>query len=127
MGYPLLLAEVAPWLLGRRLLGWCVRQLKRRGRLQPVTVHFSNLGNVDALNRHGTRAQLAEHAFFTPALGPYVGCVGLGGRLYLGITYPRSEVDGIVIDRALHSFDRALEDLATPCTISNFSGGRTAP
>ena len=70
MGYPLLLAELAPWLLGRRLLGWCVRQLKRRGRLQPVTVHFSNLGNVDALNRHGTRAQLAEHASSPPRSAP---------------------------------------------------------
>jgi hypothetical protein len=111
MSLPLLLAELTPRLIGRRLLGWYVRALKRRGRLEQVTLHYSNLGDVDLLNGHGDRAQADALAFFTPALGPYVGCVGLGGRLYLGVTYPRSEVDEAIIERLLADFDGKLAAL----------------
>jgi hypothetical protein len=111
MSVPLLLAELAPRLVGRRLLGACVRLLKRRRRLAQVTVHYSNLGAVDVLNRHGDRARLEGLAFFTPALGPYVGCVGLDGRLSLGLTYPRSEIDAAAVRGALADFDRKLAEL----------------
>jgi hypothetical protein len=111
MSVPLLLAELAPRLLGRRLLGWCVRALKRRARLAQVTLHCSNLGDVDLLNRHGVRARAASLVFFTPALGPYVGCVGLAGRLSLGVSYPRAEIDGGVIDDVLSDFDGNLRAL----------------
>jgi hypothetical protein len=111
MSYPLLRAELAPRLLGRRLYGACARWFKRRGFLQDVTLHISNLGSVDRLNRHGDRAQAGALAFFTPALGPYVGCVGLGGCLYLGVSYPRSEVDEAAIKQALIDFDRQLAAL----------------
>jgi hypothetical protein len=111
MSVPLLLAELAPRLVGRRLLGWCVRLLKRRGRLAQVTVHCSNLGDVELLNRHGDRARAEGLAFFTPALGPYVGCVGLGDRLSLGVTYPRSEIEETVMKAVLADFDRKLAEL----------------
>jgi hypothetical protein len=111
MSYPLLHAELAPRLLGRRLYGACARWFKRRGWLQDVTLHISNLGSVDRLNRHGDRAQASALAFFTPALGPYVGCVGLGGRLYLGVSYPRAEVDETAIKQALADFDAQLAAL----------------
>jgi hypothetical protein len=111
MSVPLLLAELAPRLLGRRLLAWCVRALKRRARLAQVTLHYSNLGDVDLLNRHGARARAGSLAFFTPALGPYVGCVGLAGRLSLGVSYPRAEIGGSVIDDVLSDFDSHLRAL----------------
>jgi NRPS condensation-like uncharacterized protein len=114
MSYPFLLAELTHWLLGRTGLARAVRILKRRGRLQPITFHYSNLGSVDALNAAGGRAQLAALHFFTPAIGPYVGCVGLADRLSLGITYPASEIDGAVIDRILVTFDALLADPARP-------------
>ena len=124
MGVPLLLAELAPRLLGRRLLGWCVRALKRRGRLAQVTVHCSNLGDADLLNGHGATARADALAFVTPALGPYVGSVGLGGRMYLGVTYPRAEIDETVIDGALADFERGLRALTG--TSRRMASGRSA-
>lgn len=116
MIHPLLLEALAPVLLGRRLFGWCARRLKRKGRLRQVTLHYSNLGGVDFLNQHGPHAQLDQLAFFTPALGPYVGCVGLAGHLYLGVTYPASEIDAAVIAQALRTFDALWEKLGVVST-----------
>ncbi|HEY0709289.1 MAG TPA: hypothetical protein VGG33_20935, partial [Polyangia bacterium] len=105
MSTPLLLAELTPRLLGRRLLARAATALKRRGRLAPVTFHFSNLGSVDALNRLGPHARLDSLHFFTPAVGPYVGCIGLNDRLCLAVTYPAWEISDTEVDAVLASFD----------------------
>jgi NRPS condensation-like uncharacterized protein len=111
MSYPLLMAELPPLLLGRRLLGRAAAALKRRGKLQPITFHYSSLGSVDGLNGQGDRAQVAELNFFTLAVGPYIGCVGMGNRLHLGITYPRREISDQAMAEILTDFDQRLARL----------------
>lgn len=108
MSFPLIAAELTPRLLGRALLGRAAQALKRRGRLQPVTFHYSNLGNLESLNRFGARAQLDQLTTFGPAVGPFFCSGGLADRLSLGITYPAAEIDEVEIDEVLKSAERAL-------------------
>jgi NRPS condensation-like uncharacterized protein len=108
LSYPLLVAALTPRLLGRKLLGRAALALKQRGRLEPITFHLSNLGNVDALNSFGPHARLSHLHFFTPAVGPYIGCVGLEDRLFIALTYATDELNDSQVDALLAHVDSTL-------------------
>lgn len=130
MSYPLVVAEIVSR-TGRKLFGMIAAAAKRRGKLPPMTCHYSNLGNVDVLNAKDATIRLRELLPIAPNVGPFLVTSGLGDTLALSMSYAREEVTEREVYALLERLDEAmrsiaLEETATPAASSGAEAVRIA-
>ncbi len=77
-------------LMGKKLFARGARYAKKSGQL-PITAYFSNLGNLNRLNSHGTKAQVCEAIASIPHYGLFITVSGLDEGINVNISYPEAE------------------------------------
>jgi NRPS condensation-like uncharacterized protein len=123
-GFGLLLDEIGTW-IGLRLYSLAARRLKTRGKLAPMSAHYSTVGSVDFFARHD--AGLCEFSGYAPNTGLFVTSVSFRDELRMGIIYPAggltpSEVNAVAVELegALAELSQ-LEPAAEPATVSDMA------
>lgn len=84
-GFGLLMDELSTW-IGLRLYGLAARRLKTRGKLTPMSAHYSTVGSVDHLLRHDVG--LVDMAGYAPNTGLFVTSMGFRDQLRMALIYP---------------------------------------
>jgi NRPS condensation-like uncharacterized protein len=110
---PLMLYEVLP-IIGRRLYSLLVVGAKQRGKIPPMSVHFSNLGMAEHIQPKDAKVRIAE--VWPTAMGttPVFGLVTLGDKVLLATNTQDDEIDPQDVDAFLHALDGQLRALIAP-------------
>ena len=102
--YPFLLNKLST-LLGIRIYAWLASYLiKKKDTLLPSCL-YSNLGNLDRLNSHGTRARLTEALATVGQMGIFFTASTIDGRMSTNVSYPTDEYS----DDEIREFIRTVE------------------
>ncbi len=109
MSYPLLQQELAS-LLGPTFFSVGARVGKRLGLVPVNTCHYSNLGDIQALNRHGG-TKVAEFYGTAPNVCPFITTMGLGDRVSLAASFDRGEISDLDADVFMDAVGRAIVEL----------------
>ncbi len=107
MSYPLLLQELATY-LGPSFFRLGARVGKRFGWVPANTCHYSNLGDVDSLNRHGERSKLVEFTAIAPNVCPFFTTQGMNGQVFLAASFQRDELSDEDADALVGDVERTL-------------------
>ncbi|MDE2401121.1 MAG: hypothetical protein KGL90_05615 [Burkholderiales bacterium] len=110
---PLMVYEWLP-IIGRTLYSHFIVKSKAKGSFPPVSCHFSNLGNAEALQPTDPQVRLTELWPSTLSTAVIIGLVSLGGKFLLPIVYQRDETDDPAIDRFRQILDAQLVAIAPP-------------
>jgi NRPS condensation-like uncharacterized protein len=110
---PLMLYEVLP-IIGRRLYSLLVVGAKQRGKIPPMSVHFSNLGMAEHIQPKDAKVRIAE--VWPTAMGttPVFGLVTLGDKVLLATNTQDDEIDPQDVDAFLQALDGQLRALIAP-------------
>jgi len=111
MSYPLLVAELYA-AIGRKLFGLAALASKRRGRLPAMTCHYSNLGNLDALNAKDATIRIGGLLATAPNVGPFIVTSGLGDSLALTLSYAKNEATDAEVHALFDRLDDAIRAIA---------------
>ncbi|MBK7778783.1 MAG: hypothetical protein IPI43_32505 [Sandaracinaceae bacterium] len=91
------------------------RRLKTRGKLTPMSAHYSTVGSVDFFARHDVG--LCEFAGFAPNTGLFVTSVSFRDELRMGIIYPAGGLTTAEVKTLAVELEDALAELGqTPAT-----------
>lgn len=109
---PLLLYECLPW-MGKTLYSRLLLSLKRRGKLDDVSCHFTNLGDTDTVHPQGAVTRLAHMWPATNSTGLLVATGSLAGRQFLVLSHPQDEIPAEAVVRFRALLDKQLQALDT--------------
>jgi hypothetical protein len=107
--YPFLLNKLST-LMGVRLYRRLVHHLKKKGTLYPWCI-FSNLGNVDRLNSHGTHARLTEVLATVAQMGIFLTASSIDGRMSTNVSYPSDEFTSNEIREFIRTVEESLGEI----------------
>lgn len=107
---PLLLYEWLP-LIGRTLYSKILLQAKRKGSLEQVSAHFTNLGPAEFIHPEGAQLKLSDMWPATNGTGLLIGALSLNGRQLLSIIHPRDEYPVESIKQFVASLDAQVTNL----------------
>jgi NRPS condensation-like uncharacterized protein len=108
--YPFLLNKMST-LLGIRIYAWLARYLiKKKDTLLPSCL-YSNLGNLDRLNSHGTHARLTEALATVGQMGIFFTASTIDGRMSTNVSYPSDEYSDGEIREFIHSVEVSLGEI----------------
>ncbi|MEY4763518.1 MAG: hypothetical protein RI907_191 [Pseudomonadota bacterium] len=107
---PLLLFEALP-LLGRRLFSKLILNAKEKGKIPPMSCHFSNLGMAEAIQPKDAKVRIAEVWPVSMGTTPVFGLVTLGDKVLMACTTQDDETDVADVEAFLHALDGQLRQL----------------
>jgi hypothetical protein len=123
-GLGLLLDEISTW-IGLRLYSIAARRLKTRGKLAPMSAHYSTVGSVDHLGRHDTG--LCEFAGYAPNTGLFVTSVSFRDEVRMGFIYPVGGLEEGAVRALAADLEEALVTLSTTEATSTGSPSLAKP
>lgn len=109
---PLLFYEWLP-LMGKTLYSRMLIAFKRRGKLDDVSCHFTNLGDTDAIHPEGAGVRLAHMWPATNSTGLLVATGSLAGRQFMVLSHPQDEIPAEAVHQFSARLDRQLQALET--------------
>ena len=107
---PLLLFEALP-LIGRRRFSKLVVGAKQKGKIPPMSCHFSNLGMAEAIQPKDAKVRIAEVWPMSMGTTPVFGLVTLGDKVLLATGTQDDETDVADVEAFLHDLDGQLRAL----------------
>jgi len=107
---PLLLFEALP-LIGRRRFSKLVVGAKHKGKIPPMSCHFSNLGMAEAIQPKDAKVRIAEVWPMSMGTTPVFGLVTLGDKILLATGTQDDETDVKDVEAFLHALDGQLRAL----------------
>ncbi len=103
-----LMLETIFTILGRKVYARAIRKFKEKGRLSK-TATFSNVGNVDHLNKHGDKTQILSYETTGNSHGVLIVLVTMNKRACLCITYQEAEFSREEIKDLMKRYDETLD------------------
>ncbi len=103
-------------IVGKKIFVRGMKQLISEDLL-PITYNFSNLGNLERLNTHGTRAQVDEVIAVIPIRRLFLVTSSLNGRINTNFLYPEAEYTRTEIKELVLSFEHELGNLLNISTL----------
>jgi NRPS condensation-like uncharacterized protein len=110
---PLMLYEALP-LIGRRLFSRLIVQAKAKGRMPPMSCHFSNLGMAEAIQPKDAKVRIAELWPIAMGTTPVFGLVTLADKVLFTIGTQDDETDLADVLAFLQALDGQLRALMGP-------------
>jgi hypothetical protein len=110
---PLLLYEWLP-LIGRTLYSRILLQAKKKGALEQVSAHLTNLGAAEFIHPEGATLKLKDMWPATNGTGLLIGALSLNGQQCLPVIHPRDDFSAEAVNRFLGALDAQLQALAPP-------------
>jgi NRPS condensation-like uncharacterized protein len=107
---PLMLYEALP-LIGRRLFSLLIVQAKSKGKIPPMSCHFSNLGMAEAIQPKDAKVRIAELWPIAMGTTPVFGLVTLADKVLFTIGTQDDETDTADVKAFLQALDGQLRAL----------------
>jgi hypothetical protein len=96
--------------IGKKLLARSARMAKKRGIIAK-TVAFSNLGNVDRINKNGNKTRICEIHSNITSHGLFIACCSLNNLIYFSIGYQTEEFQRQEIIEMMKEYDMNIKKL----------------
>jgi NRPS condensation-like uncharacterized protein len=107
---PLLLSVKLTTFMGKKVYSWTARVLKERGIIKKTCL-FSNVGNLDSLNRHGGKSQVVEAGCGTSSHALLLTLNSLDNAINITFSYQEAEFIREEIIGIMERTDRSMAAL----------------
>jgi hypothetical protein len=111
MSYPILVEKLLT-LVGKKNFAWGARVARKKGQVN-MSFAFSTMGNLDMVNKAGTRFHICELRSIVPQYGMFITSCSLGGKTINSISYPEAEYTPAEIGAFYDAYEKALDELLT--------------
>ena len=108
---PLLMYEWLP-LIGRSLYSKILLQAKRKGSLEQVSIHFTNLGPAEFVHPEGAERKLTEMWPITNGTGLLIAALTLNDRHLLTVSHPQNDHPTEAVARFMNDLDQQVKALS---------------
>ena len=109
MSYPILVEKLLT-LVGKKNFAWGARVARKKGQVN-MSFAFSTMGNLDMVNKAGTRFKICELRSIVPQYGMFITSCSLVGKTINSISYPEAEYTTAEIGAFYDAYELALDEL----------------